>query len=240
MNYECEKCPYGASCLNGTAEVQVLQNFWGFLEEKDNTTLYPVFPICPFGYCCQHRTCYPYNYCNGNREGILCGSCKDGYGEEFGTYVCRNSQECNQKWQDWIFWPLVLFLGILFAAWLLYSPPIFSFIASWLFIISNSDDKTNTGTTFGYKKIIFYFYQIADFILLANTYDLVEGYVRYILGFSNFGINSPEGICPYGFQSMDAVTKTLANCLIPTIILFAIILLFAVSHFFPTRFKAKV
>ena len=51
-----------------------------------------VHPYCPFDYCVNHRVNFTLNntnlQCAHNRTGILCGSCKQGYSLELGTFQC--------------------------------------------------------------------------------------------------------------------------------------------------------
>ncbi len=52
------------------------------------------FLKCPPGYCCDSREtmCESYDSCAVNREGFLCGRCKQGKGDVFGkTFYLKHN-----------------------------------------------------------------------------------------------------------------------------------------------------
>ncbi|KAJ3429014.1 g protein-coupled receptor-related [Anaeramoeba flamelloides] len=101
---KCLDCPVGGNCL-GHNSINALPNFWGskYVDCKTNKNTKKIstkcqkneqikqieFIKCPNGYCCDpskedkykdSQYC-PYDHCQGNREGVLCGKCKENYTE---------------------------------------------------------------------------------------------------------------------------------------------------------------
>ena len=86
-NFSCFPCPNGADCGRNIA---AKSGFWGYKVQHDPPLL--KFARCPSGYCCKaSEETHPieYNTCCGNRNGTLCGKCKNGFVE---SLVSRNCQ----------------------------------------------------------------------------------------------------------------------------------------------------
>ena len=118
---KCLKCPYGASCENGT--IKAKENFWGM---EDFSSIPPSFHFfhCPSEYCSRssHSTHYGHNSCHGRRDGVLCGKCFDGYSEALYSNSCRKNERCNDSW----FWLATMIYVAAFAVYIVFKPPIFS------------------------------------------------------------------------------------------------------------------
>ena len=118
---KCLKCPYGASCENGT--IKAKENFWGM---EDFSSIPPSFHFfhCPSEYCSRssHSTHYGHNSCHGRRDGVLCGKYFDGYSEALYSNSCRKNERCNDSW----FWLATMIYVAAFAVYIVFKPPIFS------------------------------------------------------------------------------------------------------------------
>lgn len=90
----CRECSFGGDCQYGGARLGVWPTFWGYLGDNDTVQ----FHVCPPGYCCRQSLsgpCPQFDACTGARSGVMCGTCKQGYSEAFGTTECRLSSTCN-------------------------------------------------------------------------------------------------------------------------------------------------
>ncbi len=101
----CENCPYGALCTGNN--VMPRPNYWGFWYEDEL-----IFQQCPESYCCSNTessTCDVYNYCPGNKTGILCGACQEGFSVSILTGACTSDVLCGR---DQWFWRIVILAAI--------------------------------------------------------------------------------------------------------------------------------
>ena len=106
----CLQCPYGAICSGNN--VIPRPNFWGYWYNGEL-----VFHQCPAGYCCSGKnidTCDVYDHCPGNRTGILCGACQNGFSVSILTGTCIPDNLCGK---DQWFWPLVILVTMAYAFW---------------------------------------------------------------------------------------------------------------------------
>ncbi|KAJ7378431.1 hypothetical protein OS493_022965 [Desmophyllum pertusum] len=207
--FHCLSCPFGANC---TQNIVSKLNFWGFQEQDNPPTLR--FIMCPVGYCSPPRIANvpEYNGCEGNRSGELCGLCNEGYTETLYSTHCRPSHQCNDNW----FWPLAVLYVSLMALYFTFKPPIVPWIKRQILWFkkhepANQDDNFDKG----YLKILFYFYQAANLLLVSiSSQSLIKTYL--IVGLFNFKLSSGRLICP--FPGLTVATKQL----------------FSVSHVFGT------
>lgn len=195
--FTCNPCPPGAYCL---PTIKSRPNFWGYYESKHPPTL--AFTFCPVGYCKSPTSDdTKYNACQGNRTGVMCGSCADGYSEELLSTRCRLASQCHHHW----FWVPFFLSAFLIASFLVFKPSLPRFVkkhTKWINFNtliktrmehanpeqSSSDSNEVTeespigcstpeitegkSATSGFLAIIFYFYQIA--CLLLNLYWFEE------------------------------------------------------------------
>ncbi len=106
----CAPCPYGAVCTGNN--VMPRPNYWGYWHKGGL-----VFNQCPALYCCSgtgHNSCTVYNHCSGNRTGILCGACQDGYSVSILTGACTPDSLCGES--QW-FWFIVILAAMAYALW---------------------------------------------------------------------------------------------------------------------------
>lgn len=221
----CLPCPYGGNCSHG---IVARPNFWGYLVPKHPPTV--VFNICPLEYCGPNtasKVISSYNSCYGDRSGILCGRCREGYTEAMFSTECREKETCN----DCLFWFFSAAYVICLSFLLMKRPPLFEFL--WKNIVwfrrrngSNSPRYTtvsdrhscNGKAHFDHAvvKTIFYFYQIVELLLIAaSSEDLMNRvkFIRPLVSVFNFEIQSwnEKFGCP--FPGLTAVTKQLFSSL---------------------------
>ena len=206
--FPCLSCPYGANC---TQNIVAEPNFWGFREKYNPSTLN--FITCPHGYCSSPQEAdFPeYDSCQGNRSGTLCGHCKESHTETLYSTSCAPSNECKDHW----IWPVGLVYVSIMALLFTFKPPIVSWIKRQILWFkkyepANQDEDFDRG----YLKIVFYFYQAANLLLVSDTtrHILKTEVWEPIIGLFNFQHNvSPVSttgvICP--FPGLNAVTKRL-------------------------------
>ena len=216
---KCLKCPYGASCENGT--IKAKENFWGM---EDFSSIPPSFHFfhCPSEYCSRssHSTHYGHNSCHGRRDGVLCGKCFDGYSEALYSNSCRKNERCNDSW----FWLATMIYVAAFAVYIVFKPPIFSELLKYslwfkykpgfsnLHQTSSEDNKEHDS---GYLKIIFYFYQVAELVMIRSpekTFHLVP-IIPPIMAIFNFQVKSLNGSIGCPFPGLTVVTKELFKCM---------------------------
>ena len=206
--FPCLSCPYGANC---TQNIVAEPNFWGFREKYNPSTLN--FITCPHGYCSSPQEAdFPeYDSCQGNRFGTLCGQCKESHTETLYSTSCAPSNECKDHW----IWPVGLVYVSIMALLFTFKPPIVPWIKRQILWFkkyepANQDEDFDRG----YLKIVFYFYQAANLLLVYDTtlHILKTEVWEPIIGLFNFQQNvSPVSttgvICP--FPGLNAVTKRL-------------------------------
>ena len=202
--FQCLPCPFGANC---THNILAKRNFWGFKEQQNSTELR--FTLCPVGYCSQSKaTDFPeYNSCQGNRSGKLCGKCKHDYTETIYSPQCRPSHQCNDYW----FWPVALVYVSLMSLYLTFKSPLVPWIKRQILWFKNNE-PVNQDINFdkGYLKILFYFYQAANFFFISGSSQPVikTKVLKPIVGIFNFKSGSLGGfVCP--FPGLTVVTKQL-------------------------------
>lgn len=142
--------------------------------------------MCPLGYCRPpyRITDFPeYNGCQGNRNGEMCGQCKDAYTETLYSTHCRPSHECSDYW----FWPLALVYVSLMAYLFTFKPPITSWIRRKI-IWFGHHEQANHGFDKGFLKIIFFFYQASNLLLISSSAQHVIGtkFIDPLIGLFNF------------------------------------------------------
>lgn len=225
--FYCLACPYGADC---DRNVVAKTNFWGYEISHNPPQL--EFYTCPAGYCVTPNVLDTavYNGCYGNREGKLCGKCKQGYTEELMSTSCIEQIKCDSA----LFWNLLFAFSFLVALYFLFKPNISRFIHKQIMWFKRRDDEVIL-TDAGYIKIIFYFYQIAGILLLETYVGLIEKtkiLSTIISAFSfhvTFGSSGAIG-CP--FVGMTPVTKVLFTNIGVLTILLCIFIIFIIHKIF--------
>ena len=212
--FKCLSCPFGAECLKNVA---AKENYWGYQVPRLSPPALN-FTNCPTGYCKHPDPGDPlqYNSCHGNRSGILCGQCKAGYTETLLSPSCRRNDECDDTW----LWGVAVVMLLFMATYLVHKPRLSVFIRRQIFWFRqhsfNVEDPEDGNVTLkshdnGYLKIVFYFYQVANLLLIATSYStIVESHLlQPVVGFFNFQFrfSSSGFLCP--FAGLTVVTKEL-------------------------------
>jgi hypothetical protein len=150
-NPQCLVCPVGGNCSDARVIV-ASSGYWGRVRITNASGPVPSnwavveFTACPEGYCCDSSDdapCDAIDSCYGNRTGVLCGQCADGYGETFGSTACRRAAECDD---GWFVWPVV---GVLLA------------VEACVLLISGEIWRPKRSRPSGVIKITSYFFQVA-------------------------------------------------------------------------------
>lgn len=119
----CNRCPAGADCTGGGANVLVLIGYWCGIE-NDPETFSSSAPIlecsfCPEEYCTQLDRRPLNESCIETRSGPLCGRCISGHSEDLLSDVCVEDRHCRDA--AWAI-PLAILMGFAYAAFVAYLP----------------------------------------------------------------------------------------------------------------------
>ena len=203
----CARCPFGANCTR-SRNIFAEPNFWGFREETDPSLL--KFVTCPLGYCRPPSEAdFPeYNRCQGNRSGTMCGRCKESYTETLYSPTCRPVEQCNDYWV----WPLAFVYVSIVAFYFTFKPP----VATWtqrqiLWFRRQTQQNQDENFDRGFMKIIFYFYQAANLVLVPEStqHILRTDFAATIIGLFNFKQNISPGKFPCPLPGLNVLTKRL-------------------------------
>ncbi|XP_032221950.2 uncharacterized protein LOC116604125 [Nematostella vectensis] len=203
----CLPCPFGASC---SYNIKSEHDFWGYVVCNKTDGLN--FTNCPEKYCTVPRTvsnASVYNSCYGNRTGLLCGACAEGFTESLFCTHCRRRESCNDAW----FWVVAVFYSALLAAYILYKPQFVSYMIhkSFWFKGEVPNSRVSQMHEHGYTKIVFYFYQVADVIMLQPYAEILARtkLVILIVSLFNFKVKVVDVNFGCPFPGLTAVTKEL-------------------------------
>ncbi|XP_031551095.1 uncharacterized protein LOC116288446 [Actinia tenebrosa] len=243
---KCLDCPFGAQCT--TSNIQSRPNFWGYKTQENPPQL--KFEKCPEGYCEQPERSYnlsTYNKCAGHRGGTMCGACKTGYTENMFNHKCCPVHKCRDYW----FWVVAAVHSVIIAIFVLCQPSLILFLtkkALWFrekkHTIPNTRvdhmEKTSNHDGHAYFKIIFYFYQVAELLMLESYSEIVPklSLLSSITSFFNFEVvvsNSSFG-CP--FPGLTAVTKELFRCSQVFAVMVIVVLLYFLHWLFSLIWKS--
>jgi Ca2+-binding EF-hand superfamily protein len=130
----CFKCPVGAICLAGGADVTAQESWWLVEEEvedssasrREEANLNKVFQ--PYK-CPDPETCLTKNDCANNRTGVACGKCREHYARQAGTCI-----PCPVRpWKEVVMWrwifSIVVAVILVFVWFLLCWAPLFGMTA---------------------------------------------------------------------------------------------------------------
>ena len=237
----CLPCPYGATCLRN---VLAKPNFYGYIVSRNPPALN--FSSCPEEYCSPPHTedTSVYNGCHGNRTGVLCGRCRAGFTESLFTRECREASECGQPW----FWLLGVVVLVLLSGYLVFKPPLFQKLYVNIFwwkststpqAASSEMGGTNAPPPHsgGYLKIAFYFYQVADILLVYPVSQVSERFpiIIPIVGMFTFQVRAFDHKFGCPLTSLSVVAKELFLSLGFFVVLLCIALIYLghhiISHF---------
>ncbi len=157
---QCTECPTGAECPGNT--LKPIPNFWGHKSIGGY-----VFQQCPIGYCCSHsEECLMYNQCSSNRDGTLCGKCKDGYSLSMLSNNCIESSLCSKNW----LWVLALGCACFYMLWYTFKDTLMSILFDAfekIFDRRNGTKDLDSDVDKGYFGIMTYFVQATAVMRLS-------------------------------------------------------------------------
>ena len=217
--FYCARCPFGGNCTR-SRNIFAEPNFWGFKEETDPSLL--KFVTCPLGYCrSPSKAAFPeYNSCQGNRAGTMCGRCKESYTETLYSPTCRPVEQCNDYWV----WPLAFVYVSIVAIYFTFTPPVVTWTKRQiLWFRGQTQQNQDENFDRGFMKIIFYFYQAANLVLVPESaqHILKTDFVGTIIGLFNFKQTISPGKFPCPFPGLNVPTKRLleASPVIGTVVM---------------------
>ncbi|XP_015758859.1 PREDICTED: uncharacterized protein YfaL-like [Acropora digitifera] len=205
--FYCARCPFGGNCTR-SHNIFAEPNFWGFKEETDPSLL--KFVTCPLGYCrSPSKAAFPeYNSCQGNRTGTMCGRCKESYTETLYSPTCRPVEQCSDYWV----WPLAFVYVSIVAFYFTFKPPVVTWTKRQiLWFRGQTQQNQDENFDRGFMKIIFYFYQAANLVLVPESaqHILKTDFVGTIIGLFNFKQTISPGKFPCPFPGLNVLTKRL-------------------------------
>ena len=194
---QCQLCPYGADCDTGILKAK--PNYWGTRLGNE-----VVFLQCPNGYCCsgtETAPCISYDTCSKNREGILCGECKENYSISILSGKCIPNIECGVPW----LWYVCLLEVIAYMLWYTFKDDILGFPLHFITKFCMKENCTSQDVDKGYFGILTYFVQAAAMMRLSvgidspdtltSTVQQIEHYVGLLLSIELSYIS--YNLCPY-------------------------------------------
>lgn len=223
-DFKCLPCPFGGNCSDNIVN---LDHFWGSVVKQKPPTLQ--FYDCPLDYCeaPEDPASSVFDGCHGNRSGVLCGACADGYSETLFSTSCRRNEDCNDVW----LWPALIIYSLAVAIFFITKPPIFPFLVEHIFWFrkptseeenSNKESSKDTqkdstsGTTTtsgdsGYLDVIFYFYQAVGLLVTSTTGQTIQAhfFIPLLTGIFNFRFHSSSSGLGCPFPGLTVVTKEL-------------------------------
>ena len=224
--FSCELCPDGANC---SCNIHAKPNYWGYVDSGKHGLL--TFVHCPPNYCTpagikKEKNLSVYNGCYGNRDGIMCGKCREGFTETLFSTRCKPNEKCRNRW-------LLVLLGVYvvtMALFFIHQPPIVQILIRNMLWFKRpaplhameyqpfDQRKMNSG----YTKILFYFYQIASYLTLEPLHVATKKavFVTFFMGLFNFQtrLSKQNLVCP--LSGITVVTKEL----IPAVVVIAILI----------------
>ncbi len=163
---QCTECPSGANCPGDSLRPK--PNFWGY---RANGHI--LFKQCPIGYCCsgsKSDPCITYNQCSGNREGTLCGKCKNGYSMSIFSNNCVENSKCRNNW----FWLTALAGACLYMLWYTFKDDLFSLPGKVISKLKPKFDVVSTESVEkGYFGILTYFIQATSILRFSMEMENV-------------------------------------------------------------------
>ena len=210
-DFTCLPCPFGANCIH--TNIAARPNFWGFPSPIKRSSL--DFITCPESYCGGSKSdkAAAYNVCLGNRTGYLCGKCVAGFTETVFSPECQKNSKCGNPW----FWISTLIFTTGLALFLLVKLSISRLLGKHILCFKENKESHITENTVqadeysdtGCLKIIFYFYQAADLLIVDSLGSVLRHfpYLQAVAAAFNFHVRIVNrGIgCP--FTGLTVVTK---------------------------------
>ena len=212
----CDSSPIGVSrCDDQNQKLYLLKDFWA--EQVDGKF---VSVPCPENYCKCNTTLSAsgeclYNkndQCRGNREGYVCGKCKDGTYLKIGEDECTS--QCNSESKKWIGY----LVGLI----------IFSFFLVLIIMLINFDPFT------AYLNAWLYFYQVLSILVTRYEFD---PFLNFIIGLAHFQLIGFGGVCMW--PNLDDLQKFVLNYLLPFFVFISLFVLNKIVVIWPDNFITR-
>ena len=217
-DFECIQCPIGGNCENG---IKSSGNFYGYPGKDKPGSV--IFMACPKSYCCTKDECIGISSCRKLRTGKLCGSCINGFQEDFFSDECIETKNCKNITLFWVFYTFsALFASVLFLymkdiiQYLKRSKTIFQRLGCLKPATEEEPDKKDEVITVGTEKqqgftisgcfnIVVGFYQIRSLLTIdvGTKYEKSNTYQEDITKFMDLNFNIIQSLCP--MREMTAV-----------------------------------
>ena len=150
---------------------------------------------------------------------MLCGNCSDGYNEALYSTSCRKKEKCKDDW----FWLATVLFIFFFVVYFVFKPPIFSVLyrqTLWFkktplrSYLQSLPREENDEHDFGYLKIVFYFYQVVELVMIKSpekTLHMVP-FISPVIAIFNFQVKTLDGSVGCPLPGLSVVTKELFLC----------------------------
>ena len=181
-------------------------------DTSDNSSRYLIAPYCPLDYCQPPNVPIYINLSDGPnaqcaeyRQGLLCGSCQQGYSLSLGSSKCL---KCPKNWYG-------LFVGITTAAILA------GLLLMVFFLVLNI--TVGVGS---FNSIIFY----ANIINANKTIYFRQPNLTFLPIFISW-LNLDIGFDTCFFETMDTYAKTWIQLAFPAYMIFLVVVIIRISHY---------
>ncbi len=197
-NTSCLPCPSAADCSRGGADVYTLPGYWCAPTSRSPANALEC-RTCPDGYCETDKPRPWHLACVSNRRGTLCGECRAGHGEAFGSEDCVPNTDCSPA-SGWML-PALLGIGMCYVGLVLWLPV--NHHPLW--------------------KSITYFMQTAPLVSSPDNVLMRATMAVFALDPSILGIHVT--VCPWA--GLTAVEKMAADYVLPAVLLLELALVLA-------------
>ena len=192
--------------LGGICDIDIrsVDNYWGFVDKSSKLS----FQLCPRGYCCGSSTvpCVSHDTCAVGRKGTLCGTCSEGYKQNFIGSNCipKAGHGCS-------FTAFVTYFVLYTVSYTI----LFLFVTNMSDIMllvrstkkkptaKDENESTDTFSIAGFVQIVILFFQVAGLLQVKfqgsqkNDDDSHGNEIREsITKVFNFKFNVYQRVCP--------------------------------------------
>lgn len=222
MCVSVNRLPGVSRCNNENSAVYLEKGYWGGEIENANGERVFVTAQCPAEYCNCHK---PAGYslridecvykqdeiCNGNRIGVLCGSCKHNSSVQVGNQEC--SADCKDS-DLWRLAPLLIALTVL------------------VFVIF----RINLDVFTCYLNVWLYFYQVVQHVISVHRDISLHHFINFVIGLAQITIN---GFSSCFWERMDNLQKLGFSYLLPAYVFIVVFIISFVSRRFPDSYFSR-
>ena len=209
-------------CNDENSVVYLDKGYWAGEVEDDNGETVFVTAQCPGGYCnclqpdhvsMRDDECV-YNQdemCNGNRVGVMCGSCMYGTSVQVGFQTCSASCRNSQLWR---LIPLLVCLTVL------------------VFIIFS----INLDVFTCYLNVWLFFYQVVQHVIVVHRDITLDPVIWFVIGLAEITINGFGGCL---WEGMDNLQKLGLSYLLPVYVFLVVFVISLFARRFHDSYFAR-